>query len=104
MLVLVYAPSDHPIAHNQARLLAMGGTEQKDAALALRLANAVVEATGGRDPRAMETLAAALALNDRRAEAITVNARAAALATAHGDHELAGQITARGRAYRRPGP
>ena len=97
-------PDDVGLAHNLARLLATGGaTDQKDAALALRLANAVVEATGGRDPRAMETLAAALALNDRPAEAITVNARAAALATAQGDHDLAVQITARGRAYRRPG-
>ena len=97
-------PDDVGLAHNLARLLATGGgTDQKDAALALRLANGVVEATGGRDPRAMETLAAALALNDRAAEAIAVNARAAALATAQGDHDLAVQITARGRAYRRPG-
>ena len=95
---------DVSLAHNLARLLATGGaTDQKDAALALRLANAVVDATGGRDPRAIETLAAALAVNDRLAEAITVNARAAALATARGDHDLAVQITARGRAYRRPG-
>jgi tetratricopeptide (TPR) repeat protein len=96
-------PDDVGLAHNLARLLATGGTDQKDAALALRLANTVVEATGGRDPRAMETLAAALALNERLSEAITVNARAAALAKAQGDHDLAVQITARGRAYRRPG-
>src|SRR4051812_5908354 len=97
-------PDDVGLAHNLARLLATtGATDQKDAALALRLANAVVDATGGRDPRAMETLAAALALNDRPAEALTVNARAAALATAQGDRDLAVQITARGRAYRRPG-
>jgi protein O-mannosyl-transferase len=97
-------PDDVGLAHNLARLLATGGaTDQQDAALALRLANAVVEATGGRDPRAMETLAAALALNGRPGEAITVNAKAAALATARGDHDLAVQITARGRTYRRPG-
>jgi tetratricopeptide (TPR) repeat protein len=95
---------DVSLAHNLARLLATGGgAERSDAALALRLANAVVEATGGRDPRAIETLAAALAINDRLAEAIAVNSRAAALATAQGDHDLAVQITARGRAYRRPG-
>ena len=95
---------DVSLAHNLARLLATGGaTDQKDAALALRLANTVVDATGGRDPRAVETLAAALAVNDRRAEAITVNAKAAALAAARGDHDLAVQIAARGRAYRRPG-
>ena len=97
-------PDDVSLAHNLARLLATGGgVDQKDAALALRLANAVVEATGGRDPRAMETLAAALAINDRPAEAITINAKAAALAAAQGDRDLAVQITARGRAYRRPG-
>ena len=95
---------DVSLAHNLARLLATGGTvDQKDAALALRLANAVVQATGGRDPRAMETLAAALAINDRAAEAITINAKAAALAAAQGDRDLAVQITARARAYRRPG-
>jgi Flp pilus assembly protein TadD len=98
-------PNDVGLTHNLARLLATGGgTDRRDAELALRLANAVVEATGARDPRAMETLAAALALNDRPAEAITVNAKAAALATAQGDHDLAVEITARGRAYRRPGP
>jgi tetratricopeptide (TPR) repeat protein len=97
-------PDDVSLAHNLARLLATGGgAERSDAALALRLANAVVEATGGRDPRAMETLAAALSINDRAAEAIAVNAKAAALAAAQGDHDLAVQITARGRAYRRPG-
>ena len=97
-------PDDVSLAHNLARLLATGGAvDRKDAALALRLANAVVEATGGRDPRAMETLAAALAINDRAAEAITINAKAAALAAAQGDRDLAVQITARGRAYRRPG-
>jgi protein O-mannosyl-transferase len=97
-------PDEVSLAHNLARLLATGGVaEPSDATLALRLANAVVEATGGRDPRAMETLAAALAINDRSAEAITINARAAALAAAQGDRDLAVQITARGRAYRRPG-
>jgi tetratricopeptide (TPR) repeat protein len=95
---------DVSLAHNLARVLATGGAvDQKDAALALRLANAVVAATGGRDPRAMETLAAALAINDRAAEAITINAKAAALAAAQGDRDLAVQITARARAYRRPG-
>jgi tetratricopeptide (TPR) repeat protein len=95
---------DVSLAHNLARLLATGGAvDQKDAALALQLANAVVEATGGHDPRAIETQAAALAVNHRLAEAIAVNARAAALATAQGDHDLAVQITTRGRVYRRPG-
>ena len=97
-------PSDISVAHNLARLLVTGATTVKiDAELALRLARAVVEATKGRDARAIETLAAALAANGRVAEAGATNARAAALATAAGDRELAVQITARGRAYRSRG-
>jgi Flp pilus assembly protein TadD len=97
-------PDDVSLAHNLARLLATGArVDQKDAALALRLANAVVAATAGRDPRAMETLAAALAINNRTAEAITINGKAATLAAAQGDRDLSVQIAARGRAYRRPG-
>ncbi|MFA5910479.1 MAG: tetratricopeptide repeat protein [Vicinamibacterales bacterium] len=96
--------NDVGLAHNLARLLATGRViEPRDAMLALRLAGAVVEATGNRDPRAIETLAAALAANNRLAEAVTVNARAATLAAAQGDQDLAVQITARGRAYRNPG-
>jgi Flp pilus assembly protein TadD len=95
---------DISLAQNLARLLATGrDIDPKDAAVALRLAAAVVQSTGGRNPVAMETLAAALAANGRLAEAVTVNARAAALATAQGDQDLAVQITARGTAYRRPG-
>lgn len=95
---------DISLAQNLARLLATGrDIDPRDAAIALRLAGAVVQATGERDPAAMATLAAALAANGRLAEAVTVNARAAALATAQGDNDLAVQITARGAAYRRPG-
>ncbi len=97
--------TDIGLAHNLARLLATTpGLERKDAELALRIARAVVDATGGRDPRAMDTLAAALAVNGQMAEARATSARAAALAEAQGDHELAVQITARGRAFRNPGP
>ena len=95
-------PSDISVAHNLARLLVTGEkTTKTDAELALRLARAVVEATSGRDARAIETLAAALAANGRMTEAVATNARAAALATAAGDRELAVQITARGRTYGR---
>jgi tetratricopeptide (TPR) repeat protein len=97
-------PLDISLGHNLARLLVTGAqTEKADAELALRLASAVVEATDGRDARAVETLATALAANGRMAEAGAANARAAALATAAGDRDLAVQITARGRAYRSPG-
>ena len=97
-------PNDVGLAHNLARLLAtavrpIAKTRRWPCGWPTRSSRP----PGGRDPRAMETLAAALALNDRPAEAIAVNARAAALATAQGDRDLAVQITARGRAYRRPG-
>jgi tetratricopeptide (TPR) repeat protein len=97
-------PNDIGLAHNLARLLSTEPVfAATDAALALRLANAVVNATGGRDPRALDTLAAALAINGRTPEAAKTSERAAALATAQGDHDLAVQINARGRAYRNPG-
>ena len=92
---------DINLAHNLARLLA---TESRfapaDAPLALRLASAVVDATAGRDPRALDTLAAALAINGRTADAAETSDRAARLAAAQGDRDLAVQITARGRSYR----
>ncbi len=95
---------DINLAHNLARLLATGREiDPRDAVVALRLADAVVQATGQRDPGALATLAAALAANGRLGEAAATNARAAALATAQGDSDLAVQITARGAAYRRPG-
>lgn len=101
---LAVHPSDVDTAHNLARLLATApGVTAADAATALRLAGKVVEATGGRDPRAIETLASALAAAGRLAEAHAANARAAALAASQGDADLAVQITARGRAYRNPG-
>jgi protein O-mannosyl-transferase len=102
---LAVHPTDVSLGHNLARLLATSpGLTRSDVELGLRLARAVVDATGGRDPRAMETLAASLAANGRLQEARSTNARAAAMAEAQGDRELAVQITARGRAYRNPGP
>ncbi|MGE0463491.1 MAG: tetratricopeptide repeat protein [Vicinamibacterales bacterium] len=97
--------TDVGLAHNLARLLATTpGLAPQDAALALRIARAVVDATGGRDARAMDTLASALAVNGLVGEARATSARAAALAEAQGDRDLAVQITARGRAFRDPGP
>ena len=95
---------DLGLAHNLARLLSTEPAfAATDAPLALRLANAVANATGGRDPRALDTLAAALAINGQMREAAETSKRAAALATAQGDHDMAVQINARGRAYRNPG-
>lgn len=97
--------TDVGLAHNLARLLTeTPGLERTDVELALRIARAVVDATGGRDPRALDTLASALAANGLVGEARSTSARAAALAEAQGDRDLAVQIAARGRAYRDPGP
>jgi len=86
---------------NLARLLVTTPEfARSDAPLALRLSAAIAGATGGRDPRALDTLAAALAINGRLREAAETSARAAALAEAQGDREMAVQINARGRAYR----
>ncbi len=96
--------SDVNLAHNLARLLVTGPSPTaSDAVLAVNLATDVVKATGEGDPRALDTLAAALAATGRLQEARTTNERAAALALAKGDRELAVQITARGNVYRRPG-
>jgi tetratricopeptide (TPR) repeat protein len=97
-------PSDVGLAHNLARLLVTASRPSRaDAEAALPLARRVVEATGGRDPRALETLATALAANGQLVEADAANAKAVALATAAGDRDLAEQITARRRAYRSAG-
>jgi Flp pilus assembly protein TadD len=89
---------------NLARLLVTTPEfARDDAPLALRLATAIADATGRRDPRALDTLAAALAINGRLSEAAETSVRAAALAEAQGDREMAVQITARGRAYRARG-
>lgn len=97
-------PSDPNLAHNLARLLVTSpATDRADAERALRLARSVFDATGQRDPRALETIATALAAMGRIAEAGDANAKAVALATEAGDRELAVQIAARRRAYRSPG-
>ncbi|MCC7242068.1 MAG: tetratricopeptide repeat protein [Acidobacteria bacterium] len=97
--------NDLGLALNLTHLLATTApADGGDAALALRLATAVADATGRRDPRVVDTLAAALAANGRMADALAANRRAAELARAQGDAELALQITARGRAYRHSEP
>jgi tetratricopeptide (TPR) repeat protein len=94
-------PNDLNLAHNLARLLVtLPGLPQQDRMRAFRLAEAVAQATRGQDARALETLAASLAGIGRMSDAREFNARAAAVATAQGDRDLAVQITARGRAYR----
>ena len=96
---LASRPEDLNLAHNLARLLATSADDQADAASALKLASAVVDATAGRDPRALDTLAAALAINGQVTAAAATSARAAAVAEAQGDRELAAEIKGRGRRY-----
>jgi tetratricopeptide (TPR) repeat protein len=94
-------PNDLGLAHNLARLLvSLPGLPRQDRLRAFGLAQAVAQATGGQDARALDTLAASLAAIGRMMDAREINARAAAVATAQGDRELALQITARGRAFR----
>ncbi len=73
----------------------------RDGALALRLALDVRERTGGRDPRALDTLAAAYAASGRLDLARETSSQAAALAQQLGDTEAAGEIAAHARGYRR---
>jgi len=90
--------NDIGLAHNLARLLVMlPGLPPQDRMRAFRLAEAVAQATGGQDARALDTLAASLAGIGRMEDAREINARAVAVATAQGDRELAVQIAARGR-------
>jgi predicted Zn-dependent protease len=94
-------PNDIGLAHNLARLLVtLPGLPPQDRMRAFRLAEAVAQATGGQDARALDTLAASLAGIGRMADAREINARAVAVAMAQGERDLAVQITARGRAYR----
>lgn len=94
-------PGDVGLAHNLARLLVMlPRLPASDRMRAFRLAETVAQATGGQDARALDTLAASLAGIGRIADAREINARAAAVAMAQGNRDLAVQITARGRAYR----
>jgi tetratricopeptide (TPR) repeat protein len=73
---LAARPSDVNLAHNLARLLVTSANRSKaDAETALRLARAVFDATNGRDARAADTLAMALAANGQTAEADAVRAR-----------------------------
>jgi Flp pilus assembly protein TadD len=104
--VLKRAVAQHPenvnLAHNLARLLATSSDPNvRDGALALRMALDVRERTGGRDPRALDTLAAAYAAVGRLDMARDISSQAAALARQLGDVGAADEITAHARSYRR---
>jgi Flp pilus assembly protein TadD len=104
--VLSRAAAQHPdnvnLKHNLARLLATAADPRvRDGARALRLAREVCEQTGERDPRALDTLAAAYAVNGQRAEARNALARALARAREIGDADLAAQIASHAATYGR---
>jgi Flp pilus assembly protein TadD len=104
--VLKRAVAQHPenvnLAHNLARLLATSSDRDvRDPALALRLALDVRERTGGRDPRALDTLAAAYAASGRLDMARETSSQAAALARQLGDIAASDEIAAHARGYRR---
>jgi tetratricopeptide (TPR) repeat protein len=93
-------PDDHELAHNLARLLATTPDQAvRDGATALRLASAVRDRTGGRDPRVLDTLAAAYAANGQLDLARETARQAAALARRLGQADMALEIEQHARAY-----
>ncbi len=106
VVVLKRAMAEHPdnltVAHNLARLLATTPDPRvRDGALALRLALDVRDRTGGRDPRALDTLAAAYAAVGRFDLARETASQAAARARQLGDSDAAEEIAAHARSYPR---
>ncbi len=98
-------PDNHELAHNLARLLATTpDATLRDGALALRLALAVRERTGGRDPRVLDTLAAAYAAQGQFDLSRETSAEAVRIARAAGDVELARAIEAQALLYQRRPP
>lgn len=102
--VLTHAVEAHPddinLAHNLARLLATSSDPRvRDGERALRLALDVCNRTGNRDPRALDTLAAAYAAAGQVDEARATAARGAARARELGDAATAAEIDAHARRY-----
>lgn len=86
-------PDNDELAHNLARLLATSPDPGvRDGTLALRLALAVRERTGGRDPRVLDTLAAAYAAAGQPDNARAVRSEAVTLARQLGNSALADEI------------
>jgi tetratricopeptide (TPR) repeat protein len=101
-LALARHPDNDEVAHNLARLLATAQDETvRNGALALRLALAVRERTGGKDPRVLDTLAAAYAVSGDLSRARTTVAEAIALARQLGLNDLAEDISTHARSYQR---
>ena len=103
--ILSRALGDHPddvnLKHNLARLLATSSDPAvRDAPRALALALDVCERTGNKDPRALDTLARAYAVNGQLDNARATASRALARARELGDEETAAEIAAHAAAYR----
>jgi len=86
-------PEHVALAHTLARVLASTpGLSSDDRQRTVRLAERVVEATRGDDPRTLDTLAAALEAAGRTAEAGAIRTAAIARARARGETALASAI------------
>jgi tetratricopeptide (TPR) repeat protein len=93
-------PDDVNLTHNLARLLATAPDPRvRDASLALQLALRVRDRTGGGDPRALDTLAAAYAAAGRVDLARDTVSQALARAQQLGDADLVATIAAHARQF-----
>jgi Flp pilus assembly protein TadD len=95
-------PDDLNLKHNLARLLATApDRDVRDGRRALELAMDVCERTDNKDPRALDTLAAAYASNGQLDNARAIASRALARARELGDKEAAAEIAAHAAAYQK---
>ena len=93
-------PNEANVAHNLARLLATAPDPAlRDGATALRLALEARDRTGGRDPRVLDTLAAAYAATGQLALSRETAEHAVTLARQLGDLEMARDIAANAKRY-----
>jgi len=104
--VLERAVAAHPesvnLKHNLARLLATATDPAvRDGSRAVELALDVCARTGNRDPRALDTLAAAYSATGRFESAHATALRAEARARELGDADTATEIASHARSYRR---
>lgn len=90
---LAASPTNGEVAANLARLLATADDPAvRDPALALTLATRASAEAGDRDPRLLDTLAAAYAGSGDLARGLEASRRAASIARSSGDSEMADQI------------
>jgi tetratricopeptide (TPR) repeat protein len=96
------SPADVGLASNLARLLVtVQPPSLRDPDRALRLAARANDATGGRDPRILDTLALALAATGRRQDATEAMDVAITLARESGDTAMAAELSRRRQALQR---